>query len=75
MLVSPINALDNGLALTPPSKLLELAIALLFHEILTVENPEIPVGKLFGVQSDAFLLLLLGFTADVHTFCMLSIFC
>ena len=38
---------------------------------------------LFGVllklwtsgQSDAFLLLLLGFTADVHTFCMLSIFC
>ena len=26
-------------------------------------------------QSDAFLLLLLGFTADVHTFCMLSIFC
>ena len=38
---------------------------------------------LFGVvlklwasgQSDAFLLLLLGFTADVHSFCMLSIFC
>ena len=26
-------------------------------------------------QSDAFLLLLLGFTADVQTFCMLSIFC
>ena len=25
--------------------------------------------------SDAFLLLLLGFTADVHTFCMSSIFC
>ena len=54
-----------------------------------MENPEIPFGKSngmhipFGVllklwasgQSDAFLLLLLGFTADVHTFCMLSIFC
>ena len=26
-------------------------------------------------QSDAFLLLLLGYTADVHTFSMLSIFC
>ena len=26
-------------------------------------------------QSDAFLLLLLGFIADVHTFCILSIFC
>ena len=38
MLVSPINALDNGLALTPPSKLLDLAIALLFHEILTVDR-------------------------------------
>ena len=28
----------------------------------------------FG-QNDAFLLLLLGSTADVYTFCMLSIFC
>ena len=39
----------------------------------------IPFGVLlklwaFG-QSDAFLLLLLGLTADIHTFCMLSIFC
>ena len=56
-----------------------------------MENPEIPVGKSNGTrhsiwstvllklwasgQSDAFSLLLLGFTADVHTFCMLSIFC
>ena len=53
--------------------------------VLTIymENPEIPVRKSNGVllklwasgQSDAFLLLLLGFTADVHTFYMLSIFC
>ena len=59
--------------------------------VLTIymENPEIPVGNQmvriipFGVllklwasgQSDAFLLLFLGVTADVHTFCMLSIFC
>ena len=39
----------------------------------------IPFGVLLKLwascQSDAFLLLLLGFTADVHTFCMLSIFC
>lgn len=54
-----------------------------------MENPETPLenqmGRIipFGVllkqwssgQSDAFLLLLLGFTAGVHTFCMLSIFC
>ena len=55
-----------------------------------MENPEIPENQMesiipFGVllklwasgESDAFLLLLLilGFTADVHTFCMLSIFC
>ena len=26
-------------------------------------------------QSDVFSLLLLGFTADVHTFCMLAVFC
>ena len=54
------------------------------------ENPEIQVGKSngthhsipFGVllklwasgHSDAFLSLLLGFSADVLTFCMLSIF-
>ena len=57
---------------------------------ICLENLEIPVGKSNGThlsiwstseirwatgQSDAFLLLLLGFTADVHTFCMLSIFC
>ena len=39
----------------------------------------IPFGVLLkswaSGQSDTFLLLLLGFTADVHTFCMLSIFC
>ena len=39
----------------------------------------IPFGVLLKLwasgQSDAFLLLRLGFTADVHTFCMLSIFC
>ena len=39
----------------------------------------IPFGVLLKLwasgQSDAFLLLVLGFTADVHTFCMLSIFC
>ena len=39
----------------------------------------VPFGVLLKLwasgQSDAFLLLLLGFTADVHTFCMLSIFC
>ena len=39
----------------------------------------IPLGVLLKLwtsgQSDAFLLLLLGFTADVHTFDMLSIFC
>ena len=54
-----------------------------------VENLEIPFRNQlllvipFGVllklwasgESDAFLLLLLVFTADVHTFCMLSIFC
>ena len=38
----------------------------------------IPFGVLLKLwasgQSDALLLLLLGFTADVHTFCMLSIF-
>ena len=38
----------------------------------------IPFGVLLKLwasgQRDAFLLLLLGFTADVHTFCMLSIF-
>ena len=36
----------------------------------------IPFGVLLKLwasgQSDSFLLLLLGFTADVHTFCMLS---
>ena len=39
----------------------------------------IPFGVLLKLwasgQGDKFLLLLLGFTADVHTFCMLSIFC
>ena len=39
----------------------------------------IPFGELLKLwasgQSDAFLLLLLGFTADVHRFCMLSVFC
>ena len=39
----------------------------------------IPFGVLLKLwasgQSDDFLLLLLGLTADVHTFCMLSIFC
>ena len=39
----------------------------------------IPFGVLLKLwasgQSDAFLLLHLGFTADVHTICMLSIFC
>ena len=39
----------------------------------------IPFGVLLKLwasgESDVFLLLLLGFTADVHTFCMLSIFC
>ena len=39
----------------------------------------IPFGALLKLwashQSDAFLLLLLGFTADAHTFYMLSIFC
>ena len=39
----------------------------------------IPFGVLLKLwasgQSDAFLLLLLGFTADADTFCMLSIFC
>ena len=39
----------------------------------------IPFGVLLKLwasgQSDALLLLLLGFTADVHTFYMLSIFC
>ena len=43
-----------------------------------MENSEIPVGKSNGRhlklwasgQSDAFLLLLLGFTADIRTFCM-----
>ena len=54
-----------------------------------MENPKFPVGKSNGMhhsiwstseiwasgQSDAFVLLLLGFTAHVHTFCMLSIFC
>ena len=48
-----------------------------------MENPKIPVGKSNGThhsiwgtselwasgQSDAFLLLLLGFTADVHFAC------
>ena len=38
----------------------------------------IPFGVLLELrasgQSDTFLLLLLGLTADVHTFCMLSIF-
>ena len=56
---------------------------------INMENPDIPVGnqmvriipfwstsEIMGSgQSDAFLLLLLGFTADVYTFCMLSIFC
>ena len=57
---------------------------------LPFENPEIPVGKSNGThhsiwsillklwasgQNDLFLLLLLGFTADIHTFCMSSIFC
>ena len=39
----------------------------------------IPFGVILKLwasgQSDAFLLLLWGFTADVHTFCMLSILC
>ena len=39
----------------------------------------VPFGVLLKLwasgQSDALLLLLLGFTADVHTFFMLSIFC
>ena len=39
----------------------------------------IPFGVLLKLcasgQSNGFLLLLLGFTADVHTFCMLSIIC
>ena len=39
----------------------------------------IPFGVLLKLwasgQSDAFLLLLLGYTADVHTFCMSSVFC
>ena len=39
----------------------------------------IPFGVLLKLwasgQSDAFSLLLLGFTADVHRFCMLFIFC
>ena len=39
----------------------------------------IPFGVILKLwtsgQSGAFLLLLLGFTGDVHTFCMLSIFC
>ena len=39
----------------------------------------IPFGVLLKLrassQSDALLLLLLGFTADVHKFCMLYIFC
>ena len=54
-----------------------------------MENPEISVGKSnvtrhsiwstseklwASGQSEAFLLLRLGFTADVHTFCTLSIF-
>ena len=57
--------------------------------IIYTENLEIPVGnqmvhiiplrvllKLWASgQSDAFLLILLGFTADVQTLCMLSIFC
>ena len=38
----------------------------------------IPFGVLLKLwdsgQSDAFLLLLLGFTVDVHTFCLLSVF-
>ena len=38
----------------------------------------IPFGVLLELrasgQSDTLLLLLLGFTADVHTLCMLSIF-
>ena len=41
--------------------------------------PIIPFGVLLKFwasgQSDAFLLLLLGFKADVHTLCMSSIFC
>ena len=39
----------------------------------------IPFGVLLKLwasgQSDTFLLLLSGFTADVHTFCILSVFC
>ena len=68
---------DNLYFQTSDSRIMTASVLTIY-----MENPEIPVGESNGTHhsiwstseimgfwsSDAFLLLLLGFTADVHTF-------